>query len=230
MILNYDLISCNSSPIAIGIPLVFLPLFFNFVGIALVSIDRLNQFLQCSEVENLLENPGRFPSKIEREQSNTFDKTHLKISNGNFAWNKDDPIPTLSDINIVIESRRLVGIVGGVGSGKSSLMSAILGEMEKLSGKVDIRGRIAYVPQEAWILNDTIRENILLNKKYDAKKYKKVLEACSLEVDLTMFAAGDMTEVGEKGINLSGGQKQRISLARAIYSNSDIYLLDNPLR
>ncbi|KPM09730.1 ABC transporter-like protein 15 [Sarcoptes scabiei] len=213
----------------IRIPLVFLPLFFNFVGIALVSIDRLNQFLQCSEVENLLENPGRFPSKIEREQSNTFDKTHLKISNGNFAWNKDDPIPTLSDINIVIESRRLVGIVGGVGSGKSSLMSAILGEMEKLSGKVDIRGRIAYVPQEAWILNDTIRENILLNKKYDAKKYKKVLEACSLEVDLTMFAAGDMTEVGEKGINLSGGQKQRISLARAIYSNSDIYLLDNPL-
>lgn len=103
--------------------------------------------------------------------------------------------------------------------------------MEKLNdGRVEIDGRIAYVPQEAWILNATIRDNILLNKKYDEKKYKKVLDTCALQLDMAMFAAGDLTEVGEKGINLSGGQKQRISLARAVYSNSDIYLLDNPLR
>ncbi|OTF70067.1 hypothetical protein BLA29_001376 [Euroglyphus maynei] len=210
------------------VPLTFLPLFFSFAGIAFVSINRLNEFLNAVELSDYSENISS-PARPESTES-TADDLAIRIQDGNFNWITDDPIPTIHSVNVAIKKHSLVAIVGGVGCGKSSLLSAILGEMEKLNGKVEIDGRIAYVPQEAWILNATIRDNILLNKKYDEKKYKKVLESCALQLDLAMFAAGDLTEVGEKGINLSGGQKQRISLARAVYSNSDIYLLDNPLR
>lgn len=123
-----------------------------------------------------------------------------------------------------------MAVVGSVGAGKSSLLSALLGDMIKLTGNVQLKGSFAYVPQEAWIRNATIRENIILDKLYDEVKYKEVLESCALILDLAMFAAGDQTEVGEKGINLSGGQKQRISIARAVYSGADTYLFDDPLR
>ncbi|HEY6437467.1 MAG TPA: ATP-binding cassette domain-containing protein, partial [Ignavibacteriaceae bacterium] len=115
-------------------------------------------------------------------------------------------------------------------SGKSSLLSALLGEMEKLEGNVNTYGRVAYVPQQAWIQNSTLRQNIIFTNEYNENYYKKVIKSCALEPDLKILAAGDMTEIGEKGINLSGGQKQRVSLARAVYSNADIYLLDDPLR
>ncbi len=102
--------------------------------------------------------------------------------------------------------------------------------MHKLNdGLINIYGTIAYVPQQAWIQNTTLKNNILFNKPYEENFYKKTLEICSLEPDLSIMPAGDETEIGEKGINLSGGQKQRVSLARAIYSNTDIYLLDDPL-
>jgi len=123
-----------------------------------------------------------------------------------------------------------VAVVGQVGSGKSSILSAILGDMEKIKGNVNVNGKVAYVPQQAWIQNETLRQNILFANDYNEDYYKKVLESCALEPDLKILAAGDMTEIGEKGINLSGGQKQRVSLARAVYSNADIYLLDDPLR
>nr|XP_027202814.1 canalicular multispecific organic anion transporter 2-like [Dermatophagoides pteronyssinus] len=223
----------------IRVPLTFLPLFFSFAAIALVSLKRLNEFINAPELSDYSEtiihsNKQSFESKNNENDDDDNDKQQqqiaIRISNGNFNWIENDPIPTIHDINLTIRKHQLIGIVGGVGSGKSSLLSACLGEMEKLNdGRVEIDGRIAYVPQEAWILNATIRDNILLNKKYDEKKYKKVLDTCALQLDMAMFAAGDLTEVGEKGINLSGGQKQRISLARAVYSNSDIYLLDNPL-
>lgn len=220
----------------IRVPLTFLPMFFSFAGIAFVSIDRLNKYLNAPELIDYCETLSLSPTSTpEPSSSGTTVTTEendfaIRIHDGNFNWIKDDPIPTINSVNLTVRRHSLIAIVGGVGCGKSSLLSAILGEMEKLSGQVKISGRIAYVPQEAWILNATIRDNILLNKKYDEKKYKKVLESCALQLDMAMFAAGDMTEVGEKGINLSGGQKQRISLARAVYSNSDIYLLDNPLR
>ena len=99
-----------------------------------------------------------------------------------------------------------------------------------MKGIVNISGNIAYVPQQAWIQNSTLRQNILFTNKYDERFYKKVIECCALEPDLQILSAGDMTEIGEKGINLSGGQKQRVSLARAVYYNADIYLLDDPLR
>lgn len=92
-----------------------------------------------------------------------------------------------------------------------------------------MQGDIAYVAQQAWIQNATVRDNILFGKLYDPIKYKKIINACALKPDLDMLPAGDKTEIGEKGINLSGGQKQRISLARAVYSNADVFLLDDPL-
>ena len=101
--------------------------------------------------------------------------------------------------------------------------------MNKVNGQVNINGSISYVAQQAWIQNETVRNNIIFGKNFDRDLYDHVIESCALISDLKILAAGDMTEIGEKGINLSGGQKQRISLARAVYSNSDIYLLDDAL-
>lgn len=136
---------------------------------------------------------------------------------------------TLESINLSIRNGSLTAIVGRVGQGKSSLLSAIIGEMYKLQGRIQVSGRIAYVPQQSWIMNATLRDNILFGNEYDQERYQHILFACGLEPDLAILPAGDMTEIGERGINLSGGQKQRVSLARAAYDNADIYLLDDPL-
>uniref|UniRef100_A0A8C1G228 ATP-binding cassette sub-family C member 5 n=1 Tax=Cyprinus carpio TaxID=7962 RepID=A0A8C1G228_CYPCA len=123
----------------------------------------------------------------------------------------------------------LLGVCGGVGSGKSSLLSALLGQMTLLGGSVAVNGDFAYVAQQAWILNDSLRENILFGKKYIEEKYNAVLEACCLFPDIIELPYGDMTEIGERGANLSGGQRQRVSLARALYSERPVLLLDDPL-
>ena len=123
----------------------------------------------------------------------------------------------------------MVAIVGSVGSGKSSFLSGILGEMYKFNGKINISGSIAYAPQLAYIQNSTLRDNILFGKEYDQEFYKKVVKLCCLETDLSLLQNGDLTEIGEKGINISGGQKQRINLARCVYSNADVYIFDDSL-
>jgi ABC-type multidrug transport system fused ATPase/permease subunit len=122
-------------------------------------------------------------------------------------------------------------VVGKVGSGKSSLISGLLGEMHKLNeGRISLKnGSTAYVPQQAWIQNATVKDNILFGWDQDEALYERILDACSLKPDLLIMPAGDRTEIGEKGINLSGGQKQRISLARALYARAGIYMLDDPL-
>nr|XP_020450128.1 multidrug resistance-associated protein 5-like isoform X2 [Monopterus albus] len=136
---------------------------------------------------------------------------------------------TLHRIDLRIKKGSLVGICGGVGSGKSSLLSALLGQMTLLGGNVAASGGFAYVSQQAWILNDSLKENILFGKEYDQEKYNTVLEACCLLPDLAELPYGDRTEIGERGANLSGGQRQRVSLARALYSQRPILLLDDPL-
>jgi ATP-binding cassette, subfamily C (CFTR/MRP), member 1 len=135
----------------------------------------------------------------------------------------------LKNINVQIKKQSLTAVVGKVGSGKSSLVAALLGEMEKLMGTVNTDGRLAYVPQQAWIQNATLQDNVTFGQKFDKARYDKVILACALKPDIEMLPGGDQTEIGEKGINLSGGQKQRVALARAVYSNADIYLLDDPL-
>lgn len=135
----------------------------------------------------------------------------------------------LNDINLHVRSGELTAIVGHVGSGKSSLFHAILGEMRKVRGAVSLQGSVAYVAQTAWIFNDTLKNNILFGKSYDEELYKMAIEVSALKHDIAIFSAGDLTAIGEKGINLSGGQKQRVSIARAVYAQADVYLFDDPL-
>eukprot|EP01113_Clastostelium_recurvatum_P049085 TRINITY_DN9039_c0_g1_i5.p1 TRINITY_DN9039_c0_g1~~TRINITY_DN9039_c0_g1_i5.p1 ORF type:complete len:716 (+),score=138.89 TRINITY_DN9039_c0_g1_i5:65-2149(+) len=141
----------------------------------------------------------------------------------------DPHAPTLTNINMEVRKGELVAVVGSVGSGKSALISALLGEIQKLSGQVVLNGRVAYVSQQAWIQNASVRDNILFGKQMDQARYERVIQVCELESDMLALPAGDMTEIGEKGINLSGGQKQRVSMARAVYQDCEVYLMDDPL-
>ncbi|XP_067634870.1 probable multidrug resistance-associated protein lethal(2)03659 [Eurosta solidaginis] len=135
----------------------------------------------------------------------------------------------IADISVYIRPGQFVGIVGNVGVGKSTLLNSILGELEITKGNMEIHGRISYAPQEAWIFEASIRDNICFVEPFDAQRYKDVLHVCELEADLQIMPYGDSTIVGERGISLSGGQKARISLARAVYRQADIYIFDDPL-
>ncbi|XP_078691150.1 ATP-binding cassette sub-family C member 9-like isoform X2 [Branchiostoma floridae x Branchiostoma belcheri] len=160
------------------------------------------------------------------------DDVAIQIRDGNFSWELESDSAALSDINLGVQKGKLTVIVGQVGSGKSSLCSAILGEMRTLSGQVlwdKEHNSVAYGAQKPWLLNATLRDNVTFGQPFDVSRYQKVITACCLQPDIDILPGGDMTEIGEKGINLSGGQKQRISLARALYSNSDIVILDDPL-
>ncbi|KAG0092364.1 hypothetical protein BGZ93_008357 [Podila epicladia] len=138
-------------------------------------------------------------------------------------------LPVLHDIDLHIYDGKLAAIIGRVGQGKSSLLSAIVGEMYKQQGSVTVYGDLAYVPHQAWIVNATVRDNILFGQEFDKARYDQIIYAAGLLPDLEALPAGDLTEIGERGINLSGGQKQRVALARAVYQDADIYLLDDPL-
>ncbi|KAK5851307.1 hypothetical protein PBY51_002110 [Eleginops maclovinus] len=198
-------------------PLNMLPQVISSIVQASVSLKRIQAFLSHDELD---------PNSVDRK--NTAADFAVTVVNGKFSWAKEDP-PVLHNINVMVPQGSLLAVVGHVGCGKSSLISALLGEVEKLEGEVSIRGSVAYVPQQAWIQNATLRDNILFGKDYNEPKYRCVLEACALTPDLEVLPGGDMTEIGEKGINLSGGQRQRVSLARALYSDTDVYLLDDPL-
>ncbi|KAJ3300679.1 hypothetical protein HDU76_006039, partial [Blyttiomyces sp. JEL0837] len=135
----------------------------------------------------------------------------------------------LRNINLTVERGSLVAVVGAVGSGKSSLLNAIIGEMKRTNGDVKFSGTMGYAPQSAWIQNATLRDNVLFGRPYDREQYLKALRDCALEQDLKVLPDGDLTSIGERGINLSGGQKQRVNVARCVYFNADIVLLDDPL-
>ncbi|XP_006067665.2 ATP-binding cassette sub-family C member 2 isoform X1 [Bubalus bubalis] len=197
-------------------PMSMLPMLISSMLQASVSTERLEKYLGGDDLDT---------SAI-RHDCNS-DKA-VQFSEASFTWDHDLGV-TIQDVNLDIMPGQLVAVVGTVGSGKSSLMSAMLGEMENVHGHITVKGSVAYVPQQSWIQNGTIKENILFGSEFDEKKYQQVLEACALLPDLEVLPGGDMAEIGEKGINLSGGQKQRISLARATYQNSDIYILDDPL-
>nr|XP_039333979.1 multidrug resistance-associated protein 1 isoform X2 [Saimiri boliviensis boliviensis] len=188
--------------------------------LASVSLKRLRIFLSHEELE---------PDSIERRPVKDGGGTNsITVRNATFTWARSEP-PTLNGITFSIPEGALVAVVGQVGCGKSSLLSALLAEMEKVEGHVAVKGSLAYVPQQAWIQNDSLRENILFGCQLEEQYYKSVIQACALLPDLEILPSGDRTEIGEKGVNLSGGQKQRVSLARAVYCNSDVYLFDDPL-
>ena len=155
------------------------------------------------------------------------EKDAILIRDGTFAWGDNDPC--LKDVSTRIPKGSLVAIVGRVGSGKTSFVSSLVGEMTKKSGIVMVNGSMSLSAQQAWLVNDTVKNNILFGKEYDEKKYKEILRVCCLEDDLKVLEGGDECEIGDRGINVSGGQKARISLARACYSDSDIVVMDDPI-
>ncbi|CAL5035561.1 unnamed protein product [Urochloa decumbens] len=212
---------------------------------AFVSLSRLNKFLTDAEIDT---------AAVDRVESGSAadDAVAIEVRGGVFAWdvpeneekksnngqagngvtengqgNGSELVTVLKGIDVEVRRGELTAVVGTVGSGKSSLLSCIMGEMHKVSGKVSIFGSTAYVAQTAWIRNGTIQENILFGKPMHPERYSEIIRACCLEKDLEMMEFGDQTEIGERGINLSGGQKQRIQLARAVYQDCDIYLLDD---
>ncbi|RHY00540.1 hypothetical protein DYB25_009035, partial [Aphanomyces astaci] len=201
------------------IPLSDLPMHVTSVLQAQVSLQRILSFLQQ-------------PDKPMRPQppKHHDGPTMVVIENGTFAWDQGEGVaPTLKNVSLTVSRGDLVVVHGKVGSGKSSLCMAILGEMHQTEGTTGVYGSTAYCSQEPWIQQMSVRDNILFGSPFDSRKYTRVVEACGLLPDFGLMAFGDLTEVGSKGRNLSGGQKARISLARACYSDADIVILDAPL-
>ncbi|KAH9108313.1 hypothetical protein AeMF1_016510 [Aphanomyces euteiches] len=183
---------------------------------AAVSYKRFSEFLALEE---------RDPTIVTDNVS--ANNVALEVVDGSFGWDAEKPFFT--NLQFQVKHGEFVVVHGSVGEGKTSLCNVLLGELDKYQGTVGVNGRVAYFAQQPWIQNMTIRENILFGLPYDRVKYNRVIEACALQKDLTLFAAGDRTEIGSKGVNVSGGQKARISLARACYSEADIFILDSPL-
>ncbi|KAJ2160764.1 hypothetical protein GGF46_002010 [Coemansia sp. RSA 552] len=206
-------------------PLTFGPMVVPALLESIVSNARIEGYLTADEIDFTA--VGREPYDRQAPDS-TPDDVLVDVRDASFKWLSTDE-PTLKNVSLQCRRQELVAVVGRVGAGKSSLVSAILGDMIKSSGTVAVRGSVAYVPQQAWIVNATLRENILFGNPLDQELYERVVWACALTHDLEMLPAGDMTEIGEKGINLSGGQKARVSLARAVYARADVYILDDPL-
>ena len=238
------------------IPLFILPMTVGALATALVASKRLGNFLYSPELETYVQReespppesdvplvevknasfswhyPGgspadeeKEPDKIESEEAGSDDQA--AASSGGFRLTLDD---------LRLHRGTLTVVAGTVGSGKSSVLSAILGEMnpdhrvgETTTGSVILRGSVSYCAQEPWIRNASLRENILFGSPFDPDRYERILEACALEPDIAALPAGDQTEIGERGINLSGGQKARVSLARACYADTDVLLLDDVL-
>ncbi|XP_058206082.1 ABC transporter C family member 10 [Rhododendron vialii] len=187
---------------------------------AKVAFARIVKFLEAPELEN---------ANI-RQKGNVGMKSHaICIKSANLSWEENaSKRPTLRNVDLEIQPSEKVAICGEVGSGKSTLLAAILGEVPTIQGTIQVHGSVAYVSQSAWIQTGSIRENILFGSALNHQRYQQTLQTCSLVKDLELLPHGDLTEIGERGVNLSGGQKQRIQLARALYQDADIYLLDDP--
>ncbi|KAI8537302.1 hypothetical protein RHMOL_Rhmol09G0012900 [Rhododendron molle] len=199
-------------------PIYNLPDTISMIAQIKVSLDRIASFLCLDDLQS---------GVIEKLPIGSSDIA-IEVIDGNFSWDVSSPNPTLKDINISVSRGMRVAVCGTVGSGKSSLLSCILGEVPKMSGTIKLYGTKAYVAQSPWIQSGKIEENILFGEEMDQERYDQVLEACSLVKDLEILPFGDQTVIGERGINLSGGQKQRIQIARALYQDADIYLFDDP--
>ncbi|KAF8951702.1 hypothetical protein BGZ52_010208 [Haplosporangium bisporale] len=225
-------------------PLMVLPSAYTLTVDAYVAMKRIETFMLSEEASSI---PPPDPSH----------EFALSMENASFKWDqidapttsssdtlvpgasdhageakegeKDQDLPYLPNLNLQIPRGALVAVVGPVGSGKSSLLQAVVGNMTQTQGKVVRGANISYASQTAWIQNATIRDNILFDTPIDEERYWRVVRACCLEADLRMFPDGDMTEIGERGVNLSGGQKARLSLARSVYFNAGIVIMDDPL-
>ena len=213
----------------IRFPISMLPYSISNCAEARIGMGRIEGFLLLNELKRHVNEDGipLIPGQLTKEPAGT-----IIMRNASWRWNDSDQTNILSNININIKPGQLVAVIGNVGSGKSSLLSSMLGEMFASDGAhAECSGQVAYISQKAWIQNQSIRDNILFNLPYDEVRYNAAVKAAALEADLAIFPAGDQTEIGEQGLNLSGGQKARVAVARSLYRSHicDIYLLDDPL-
>ncbi|KAJ1555055.1 hypothetical protein HK096_009754 [Nowakowskiella sp. JEL0078] len=214
---------------------------------ALVSFPRVQEFFLLPELQHFKDNILRVENLLNKNDSDREPerKTMIAFEDCEFAWPsaslqiQEEPKSILKNVTFSVCLNELVGICGQVGSGKTSLLNTILNEMEILAGEFAVRReikedtiravKIAYVSQSSWIISGTIKENILFGQKFDESWFREVIEVCALDTDLNLFQDKENTLIGERGVTLSGGQRARLNLARAIYYNADIYLLDDPL-
>ncbi|KAH8365091.1 hypothetical protein KR084_001279, partial [Drosophila pseudotakahashii] len=191
----------------------------------LASLKRVRKFLQSEEVKIFPKETGDKENLITNVQtSSAISITRLKAK-----WDPKSPDYTLSGVNLQVQPGRIVAIMGTTGSGKSSLIQAILGELKAECGKINVNGSVSYASQEPWLFSGTVRQNILFGQPMDHQRYAEVVTNCALDRDFELLPFKDNTVVGDRGSSLSGGQRARISLARAVYRKASIYLLDDPL-
>lgn len=192
---------------------IYYPMAISIGAETLVSVKRLQEFLEMEEKQ-----------KTEIQRSN--DKS-IEVRNVNASWT--DTTPTLKSLSLHIKPGQLCAIVGPVGAGKSSVLQLLLGELANQTGTIKIGGDVSYSSQEPWLFGASVRRNILFGLEYDRQKYRTTVKVCALQPDFEQFPQRDQTMVGERGVSLSGGQRARINLARAVYKEADIYLMDDPL-
>ena len=222
-----------------------------FCSQSLISLRRIQHFLlsemktceskraqiEVKDEEQIkkISKPPTIPSKMAtKERKLTIDISSGKKETPSLSFINvtcfHNSTPLLENVSFETCDSQLISVTGPVGSGKTAIFNAIIGELSGIEGEIRVKGRLAYVPQETWMFSGSIRENIVFGEEFDEDRYFQIIEACGLKKDFGLFIDGDLTMVGERGITLSGGQRSRVSLARAVYSNADIYLLDDPLR
>ncbi|GAM86695.1 hypothetical protein ANO11243_047140 [Dothideomycetidae sp. 11243] len=202
-------------------PLAILPMVISAIIEASVAVGRLTEFFEAQELQP--------DAVLYSDTTVAVGDESVRITDGRFTWNSSDDRNALENITFSAVKGELSCIVGRVGAGKSSFLQAILGDLYKIRGEVVVRGRVAYVAQQSWVMNASVRENIIFGHRWDKEFYDRTVRACALLDDFASLPDGDQTEVGERGISLSGGQKARLTLARAVYARADIYLLDDVL-
>ncbi|KAF2171079.1 hypothetical protein M409DRAFT_64044 [Zasmidium cellare ATCC 36951] len=201
-------------------PLAMLPMVITAIIEASVAVNRLTDYFTAPELQ---------PDAVLRGDPVEHGEESIRIRDATFTWDNNDDRNVLHDVNFSAHKGELSCIVGRVGAGKSSMLSTMLGDLYKIKGEVVVRGSVAYVAQSPWVMNASVRENIVFGHRWDPQFYDKTIHACALKEDFASLPDGDQTEVGERGISLSGGQKARLTLARAVYARADIYLLDDVL-
>ncbi|XP_028288222.1 ATP-binding cassette sub-family C member 4 [Parambassis ranga] len=184
-----------------------------------VSIRRIQEFLMLDEVTK---SSAALPQEEKTDAA-------VDIQELTCYWDKTLDAPSLQNVSITLNSKQLLAVIGPVGAGKSSLLSSILGELPAEKGVLKVKGQLTYAAQQPWVFPGTIRSNILFGKEMNQQQYDRVIRACALKRDLELLPDGDQTLIGDRGATLSGGQKARVNLARAVYQDADIYLLDDPL-
>ncbi|KAF4123187.1 ABC-type bacteriocin/lantibiotic exporter [Geosmithia morbida] len=202
-------------------PLAVLPMVISAMVEASVAAGRITKFLAAEELQSDAVTFKPAPRELGEET--------VVVRGGSFSWNRHEDKRVLEDIDFTAYKGELSCIVGSVGAGKSSLLQSLIGDLFKEKGTVEVRGTISYASQQTWILNASVKENIVFGYRYDSEFYERTVEACALLDDFAQLPDGDETIVGERGISLSGGQKARVSLARAVYARADIVLLDDIL-